>query len=365
MTLPDLAASAVILAALLILTWTGRRLVHRLGRLRVAAAAPYWVVALGAIGISGVNSWRVAAQVLNLPGPMRLAILAVVEAGLIAAGLGLRAASLGRDRPGRHRRFLAALVGLSGAGALLVLGPLDAVIQIGVVVLGVWAWHLALGLEVAARPDRAGARTTVWARAVGELRERVLSRLGVADDARPAAVRARDRAVTRAARLALRAPRDPGARGRGAFRLWRLRRALASCGALHDPAARACVVEQLQVLRHAHELPALALVSPWGAAEDLAVRAGARPAAQPAHGDGDQVVLGERTRAELDAATLAADTPPEWLGLTKGAAVARADRLLPGRSAAALALALAAVGVEITPESVRGCRSRSRRAETI
>ena len=388
--LAAVAAGVAGVAVLLALVWLGRAgargtraATRRLGRLRVPAALPYWVVAIGAIAISGVNSYRVAGQALHLPVGMRWAILAIVEMGLVAAGVGLRAASLGRDNTARHRRFLAALFVLVALGALVVLGPVDAVLQIGIVLLGVWAWHLALGLEIAERRERPVSRTAL-ARIAGELRERVLSRLGLADDDRLAAERTADRALTRAARLALRTPRR--------VTLWRLQRALTAAGALHDPGARARVIEQLRVLRHARDLATLALDTPWQEAAALQAHGSARPAYAPvgqgvrndapparaAH-DGAYAAVSDTAldeaedastsedtlgNGELDALVLLTNTPPDWAAMTKTAAVARADQLLPERSARALATALRAVGVDITPESVRGARSRTRQADS-
>lgn len=322
-------------------------------RTRATGALPYWLVAGAAIAISGVNSYRVAHTALHLTGPMQWAILGIVEGGLIAAGVGLRAASLGRDETGRHRKFLGALFVLVALGAVLVLGPVDAAVQVGVVTVGVWAWHLALGLEVAQRTARPSARGA-FGRVIGELRERALSRLGLADDARAAAERTRDRAVTRAARLSLRVPRR--------WTVWRLQRALVACGATSDPVAQARVVEQLRVLRYARDLATLTLDSPWVDAA-LAPRTPLEQR-EPGRARGERVDRANsddvRAQAVLDGVILADATPPAWEGMSQKDAVARADALLPKRTARALACALAEVGVEISPESVRGVRSRAR-----
>jgi hypothetical protein len=59
-----------------------------------------------------------------------------------------------------------------------------------------------------------------------------------------------------------------------------------------------------------------------------------------------------------DAATLLAYEPPKWSSLTLREAVAKADEILPGKSARELAEALAEVGVETTDGSVRSTRSQ-------
>lgn len=318
---------------------------------RTPGAAVYWLVAAAALALSAVNSLHIANRALHLTGPMQWAIVGLVEGGMVAAGIGLRAASLGRDDAGRHRRFLGALVLLVAAGAVLVLGPVDAAIQVGVVLAGVWAWHLALGLEVAQRREHARVRGA-YARVLGELRERALSRLGLADDDRDAAARTRDRAVTRAARLSLRTPR--------AWTVRRVQRALVAAHATSDPAVRARLIEQIRVLRHARSLATLTLDSPW----DVLAYAPSDQQRTPEHAPGpDDRAASDDTCAQgvLDAAVLAADTPPDWAGMRTGDAVTRADALLPGRTARALARALGEVGVTVTPASVRGARSRTRR----
>lgn len=111
--------------------------------------------------------------------------------------------------------------------------------------------HLALGIEI----RHTSAATGTWARVAAEIRERALSRLGLADDDRGAATRTRERATARAARLAL-ATRSPG-------RATRLARALRAAGIAHDPLMRERLLADLAVLRHADQLGTLPLDSPW------------------------------------------------------------------------------------------------------
>lgn len=63
----------------------------------------------------------------------------------------------------------------------------------------------------------------------------------------------------------------------------------------------------------------------------------------------------ERTDATSDAAVLAVNAP--WEGLSKAAAVRRADALLPERSPRALRAALAEVGVDVPESSIRRVRT--------
>ncbi len=136
------------------------------------------------------------------------------------------------------------LSGVAEGVARVTLGP----------VLGLVMLHLALGIEI-----RAGhARTTAWARIAHELRERLLSRLGLADDTRDALARTRDRAVQRAARLALAGRLAP-------WRKARLDRALRTAGVAHDTAAQRRLLAEIATARHSGELAGLPLESPWRA----------------------------------------------------------------------------------------------------
>lgn len=199
--------------------------------------------------------------------------------------------------------------------------------------------HLALGIEI----RHAGARAGTWTRVLGELRERALSRLGLANDQRDAVTRTRERATTRAARLAM-TPRTPR-------RAARLARALRVAGVAHDPAMRDRLLAELAVLRHAGELASLPQASPWDQAEPAEEQPQFDPPAS------DDTMAG----GELDGVILAAaadDTGYPWEAVTsKNAAVDRADDLLPGRSPRQLVAALNAVGIPVAESSVRRRRA--------
>jgi hypothetical protein len=126
--------------------------------------------------------------------------------------------------------------------ARMVLGP----------ILGAVMLHLALGLIKRHNHQRTGT----LARVGREMRERLLSRLGLADDARTAAQRTRDRAATRAVELSL--------PGRWRFgRKARLQRALLAAGVADDPQMRDRLLARRQVVHHADELAGLVQGSPW------------------------------------------------------------------------------------------------------
>jgi hypothetical protein len=284
----------------------------------------------------------------------------VVELALVACATGMRAnvrrvnSATGRPGPAGAPRLVAwALCGLSAYAALLLSGPVEGAARVALgPILSLIMLHLALGIEI----RQAGARTGAWTRVTSELRERALSRLGLADDDRDAVTRTRERATTRAARLAL----SPRALRRTA----RLARALRVAGVAHDPLLRERLLAELAVLRHADQLATLPQSSPWELAasdpmpsepEDLAHE----PMLDPPASD-DTIASGE-----LDGVILAAaadDTATPWIPVTsKNAAIDRADQLLPGRSSRHLVAALNAVGVTVAESSVR--RRRTERGQ--
>jgi hypothetical protein len=317
---------------------------------RVPPGTPWWYYAgaAGGLAVSLNTSWRFFGERLGVTGAERVVMFSVLELAFVACALGMRAnvrqADPATGRPGSAgapRLVAWALCGLAGYAALVLSGPVDGVARVALgPVLSLVMLHLALGIEIR---HRTGVRTGTWARVAGELRERALSRFGLADDDRDAVTRTRERAVTRAARLAL-AHRTPWAPAR-------LARALRTAGVAHDPALRERLLAELAVLRYADELATIDLPSPW--TRDP-VPTTPEPELDPP--------ASETTFAGgvLDGVVLAAhadDTGTRWAELTKGAAVDQADTVLPGRTPRALVLALSQVGVSVAESTVRRRRS--------
>lgn len=218
-----------------------------------AGAAGFYVVAAMSMTVSVDTSWRFFGTELGITNlGERTAMFAVLEAALLACGYGMRAGVRHSGRPGAARFWVWALCGLAAYMALVLSGPVAGLARVALgPALGVVMLHLALGIEI-----RAGAhRVSPWARVGRELRERLLSRFGLADDERDALARTRDRAARRVARLSL-----------GGFVLWRssrLARALRASNVAHDEAARARMLAELSARRHADELSTLHQPSPW------------------------------------------------------------------------------------------------------
>ena len=192
---------------------------------------------------------------LNIPTAdgERYIMFAVAELALIVSGAGMAVNVRRTGHPGPFRMVVWAMCAISGymawamsdleeGLARVILGP----------VLGAIMLHLALGLELRARHHRRGT----LARISHELRERILSRVGLADDERDALQRTRDRAAFRSAQLSM--PR----RWRWS-REARLQRALLTANVADDPQMRDKMLARLSVLHHAHELRTHRQSSPW------------------------------------------------------------------------------------------------------
>lgn len=369
---------------------------------RLPDGTPWWyyLASLGGLCVSLNTSWRFFGDRLHIVGAERIVMFSVVELALVACALGMRV-NVRRVDPKTGRRGAAgaprlvawALCALAAYAALLLSGPVDGAARVLLgPVLCLVMLHMALGIEI----RQSGARTGTWARVAGEVRERALSRLGLADDDRDAATRTRERAAGRAARLAM----SPKAFRRDA----RLTRALRAAGVAHDEGMRDRLLAELAVLRHANELDTLTQESPWTQVpEPEPVMVEAVPAVEevravedvPAVEEasvveetedtvvmapiGDLDVVAEIERAgrslvldppasddtiaggQLDGVLLAAhadDTGRPWADEpSKNAAVDRADMILPGRPARSLVAALNAVGVTVAESSVRRRRA--------
>jgi len=236
----------------------------------------FYVAAFLSMLVSIDTSWRFFGDVLHITDTVellglpvqleRIVMFAVLEVALVACGYGMRANVIRDGRPGAPRLIAWLLCGLAGYMAWQLSGFADGLARVALgPMLGLVMLDRALGIE-----KRAGLhRTGTWARVGREMRERLLSRVGLADDTRDALARTRDRAVARAARLAL--------AGRWTlFRQARLARALRAGNVSHDVAARARLLADLATARHASELGELALPSPWHTT-------GAHPRVDPSH----------------------------------------------------------------------------------
>jgi hypothetical protein len=214
-----------------------------------------YAVAVVSLAVSLNTSWRFFDQVLHIPADFgeRYVMFAVGELALVVCGAGMAVNVHRHGQPGTFRLIVWAMCAAMAymawamstteeAVGRILLGPL----------LGTVMLHLGLGLELRARHQHTG---TV-ARIGRELRERCLSRLGLANDGRDAAQRTRDRNAYKAAALS-RPRRGPWSRQA------RLERALLAAGVADDPVMRDRMLARLAVVSHAHGLTTLTQPSPW------------------------------------------------------------------------------------------------------
>lgn len=234
--------------------------------------APVLVAAAGALvctAYSGDTSWRFAEEHLGMADSTERAVMfAAGELALLACAVMARA-----NKAATATKTEAGTAGVPGvlvwvitgvqvipcyATSGIVGGTVRAVI--GPVLAGL-LWHLAMGLEIrVVRPD---ALSTGLPAMIGrELRERLLSRLGLATRNRTAEQITRDRATARAVRLAALLELQPKGR-RAKSRHRRLAAAVARSGAGTNGQQRHRLLRELAARRTSGQLATLDLASPW------------------------------------------------------------------------------------------------------
>lgn len=238
-------------------------------------SGPWYLASAVAVGVSVDTSWRFFGGNLNITDLReRVLLFAVLEVALLAAGWSMRAGVRRDGHPGSARWIAWALCGMSAYMAIELSGPAEGLARVALgPVLALVALHQALGIEIKAR---IGQRTGTWARVAREMRERALSRLGLADDARDALQRTRERAAERAARLATHPERVWARRSR-------LARAVRRAGVATDPAMKQIMLSHAAVYGNLGLLMELALDSPWTSPSVPSVRP-SRPSSAPTSG---------------------------------------------------------------------------------
>jgi hypothetical protein len=236
------------------------------------------LAAMACTAYSGDTSWRFAEHRLGMTSAAeRGAMFAAAELALFSCALmarqNLRGPQGAPGTPGLLVWFITGVQvipaysesGFVGGTVRAVVGP----------VMAAMLWHLAMGIELRHAKPGAGSQSlpAVIAR---ELRERLLSRLGLATRDRTAEQITRDRATARAVQLAAR-PR---------LRRWgksRLAAAVARSGVGVDPEQRAVMMKLLAARRGAETLATVELRSPFEAeAPEVVVELARVPEAYPA-----------------------------------------------------------------------------------
>ncbi|MFD6421727.1 hypothetical protein [Streptomyces sp. NPDC060198] len=230
--------------------------------------APVVVAGLGAAvctAYSADTSWRFAEDHLGMSNPHERAVMfAAGELALFACAVMARstkaatATETAAGTAGVPGVLVWCITGVQVVPAFSESGFWGGLIRaaFGPVAAGL-LWHLAMGLEI--RVVRPGALSTGLPAMIGrEIRERVLSRLGLATRDRTAEQITRDRAIVRAVRLASRTKLRPWGRHR-------LAAAVARSGAALDIEQRERLMQELAARRSARELSTITITSPWTA----------------------------------------------------------------------------------------------------
>jgi hypothetical protein len=227
---------------------------------KLAVKKSTWVFLVGAVvglGVSVNTSWQYFDQKMGIHNVVeRVTMFAGLEIVLLACGVSMfEAARDPRIKAGPARVLAWSLCGVSAFAALQLSGGLVGPMRVALgPVLALVALHRALGIE---KHSTGTAGTGTLARVGREMRERLLSRLGLADDGRDAAARTKARAARKAAHLAH--------GGWAPFRTSRLNRALRTADVAHDEAQRRRMLAELAAIRHAGALRDLPMESPWKA----------------------------------------------------------------------------------------------------
>lgn len=204
------------------------------------------VGALVGVTVSGDTAWRFFdhyGQATSVGE--RIGIFAGVEVVLVGCGLAMHERAKEGDPLGQFRTAVWVLCGFSAFAALTLQGWPGGVYRVvGGPVVAVVALHLALGIEI--RQARGGRRGGTWGKVTAEVRERLLSRLGLGDDGRDALARTRHRAAIRAARLAY-------GGGMPFRRNARMRKALVTAHIAQDEQTRQVFESTLDVLRESEQ----------------------------------------------------------------------------------------------------------------
>ncbi|MFL0025979.1 hypothetical protein ACJBCE_23970 [Streptomyces sp. NBUL23] len=266
---PVYAVAAVGALALVLAGWSIRRSRTRAGVLR-AGTPTVGVAALAALGCtaySAETSWFFAADYLGMTDTVqRAAFFSTAELALFANALLARQNLRNQGAPGVPGTLVWVLTGVQIIPAYAESGPVGGTVRAIVgPIMAAMLWHLAMGIELRLHKPDASSQGLL-ATLGREVRERLLSRLGVATRNRDAAQITRERATERAGALASRLAKMPekGRANRHGRRIERrLEKALSRSGVGTDPGQRRALLEQLAARRHAAALASVVLPSPW------------------------------------------------------------------------------------------------------
>lgn len=237
------------------------------GTVAVPVAA---MAALGCTAYSADTSWRFAADYLDMGSTVERAFMfATAELALFATALMARQNLNGPARaPGLPGALVWVITGVQIIPAYAEFGLVGGTVRalIGPV-MAAMLWHLAMGIELRHRTPQAASRSLA-AVLVRQTRERLLARLGIADQDADAARLIRERALSEAVALILRAEamteRQRG-RLRGRRLSYRLHEALERADVDGDPLQDKLLLRKLATRKQALGLASIALPPRWHA----------------------------------------------------------------------------------------------------
>lgn len=248
-------------------------LVFALRRARGALTNTPAAVVVAAVGAalctaySGDTSWGFARDHLAMASRAERSVMfAAAELGLFSMALMARQNLRTLGAPGAPGVLVWIITGVQVIPAYSESGVVAGTVRAFVgPVLAALLWHLAMGIELRHAEPESDSQS-LPALVVRELRERLLSRLGLARRGRDAAQISRDRwtaiATRRAAHLA-----DLQTASASPWRLGRARRRLAVAVDRTDagvlPGQQEVLLNRLAAFRNADELATVPLPSPW------------------------------------------------------------------------------------------------------
>ncbi|WP_327253751.1 hypothetical protein [Streptomyces sp. NBC_01244] len=277
--LPNWTASPVSAAALLVLLGLLAVAVWKILRQRrQAPSANRWrgtiavrvaaVAALGCTAYSADTSWRFAADYLDMGSTVERAFMfATAELALFATALMARQNLNGPTRaPGLPGVLVWVITAVQIIPAYAEFGLVGGTVRAFVgPVMAAMLWHLAMGIELRHRTPEAASRSLA-AVLVRQARERLLARLSITDQDADAARLIRERALSEAVTLILRAEamtdQQRGKR-RGRRLADRLHQALERADVDGDPLQDELLLRKLATRKQALALASLPLPPRW------------------------------------------------------------------------------------------------------
>ncbi|MFH9816162.1 hypothetical protein [Streptomyces sp. NPDC017230] len=233
-----------------------------------AAVAVAALAAAACTAYSADTSWRFAEHNLGMTSTTeRAAMFAAAELALFATALMARQNLRTQGAPGTPGVLVWVITGVQVIPAFAESGIVGGIVRAVVgPILAALLWHLAMGIELRhSTPD--ATSQSLPALLAREIRERLLSRLGLAVRDRSAEQITRDRWTVKAVGLAAKlADMQPKARGRARIAR-RLSVAVGKAQAGASEEQRTKLLELLAARRHAASLATVDLPSPWETSE--------------------------------------------------------------------------------------------------